>query len=249
MTGEQPNRGKRRALGESAAGSHPRGAVAAVVAAAGFSRRMGSFKPLLPWGGGTVIESVVELLTEGGAAPVLVVTGHRGDRISDQLAGGPATTVFNPDYVRHEMARSFQVGLEALGQWSLRPLGSLLALGDQPHISPAAVGRIIERVLAAPEAVVIPSHGRRRGHPVYLPRRLFGELLALDEGESLRDLLLRHDEEIVYAPLDSDGVRRDMDYPADYRALRARYGERGAKAGSAGAGAEDTLPGDELPSS
>ena len=42
--------------------------VAAVVAAAGFSSRMGRFKPLLPWRGGTVIESVVAGLVAGGAS-------------------------------------------------------------------------------------------------------------------------------------------------------------------------------------
>ncbi len=44
--------------------------IAAVLLAAGRSRRMGAFKPLLPFGGVTVVEACVENLREAGAAEV-----------------------------------------------------------------------------------------------------------------------------------------------------------------------------------
>ena len=43
--------------------------IAAVIAAAGQSRRMGSPKQLLPWGDSTVIATVVQNLTAAGAVP------------------------------------------------------------------------------------------------------------------------------------------------------------------------------------
>ena len=197
--------------------------VAAVIAAAGFSRRMGRFKPLLPWGSGTVIGSAAEALVNGGAAPVLAVLGHRGAEIADHLQNLSVCVVFNPDYARDEMLRSYQVGIEALLDCETPVLGALLALGDQPHISASLIGRIVGCARRAPAAVVIPSHNRRRGHPVYLPRRLFSKLLALGDGQSLRDLLNGCSEEIVYLAVDCDSVRRDMDVPAEYEELRAKY--------------------------
>ncbi len=197
--------------------------VAAVVAAAGFSSRMGKFKPLLPWRRGTVIGAVAEGLAGGGASPVLVVTGHRGDEIADSLAGGPAEVVFNPDYPGGEMLRSYQVGIEALGRLELKVLGALLALGDQPHIPFGVVRQIVERARAEPGAIVVPSFLRRRGHPVFLPAWAFSELLALEAGQTLRDLMGEFHDAIVYETVDSDCVRRDMDVPAEYEALRSEF--------------------------
>ena len=197
--------------------------VAAVVAAAGFSSRMGRFKPLLPWRRGTVIEAVAGALAGGGASPVYVVTGHRGAAIAEQLAEGPAEAIFNPDYRHNEMLRSYQVGIEALCPGGMPVLGALLALGDQPHIPAGVIRQIIKRAHAVPEAVVVPSYMQRRGHPVYLPKWSFSELLGLKRGQSLRDLLETFGEEIVYEEVDSDCVRRDMDLPAEYASLRADF--------------------------
>ncbi|MDE0199871.1 MAG: nucleotidyltransferase family protein [Caldilineaceae bacterium] len=197
--------------------------MAAVVAAAGFSRRMGRFKPLLPWRHGTVIEAVAGALAEGGASPVFVVTGHRAEAVSEQLKGGSAETVFNADYRKDEMLRSYQVGVEALCRDHRPVCGTLLALGDQPHIPRGVIRQILGSVQDAPEAVVVPSYLRRRGHPVYLPRWTFSELLGLSSGQSLRDLLETFVEKIVYVTVDSDCIRRDMDVPADYKSLRAEF--------------------------
>lgn len=199
------------------------GRVAAVVAAAGFSSRMGQFKPLLPWRRGTVIGAVAEGLAKGGASPVLVVTGHRGDEIGRGLAGGPAEVVFNADYSDGEMLRSYQVGIEALGTSELKILGALLALGDQPHIPVGVVRQIVERARAEPGAIVVPSYKRRRGHPVYLPAWAFCALLTLEAGQTLRDLMGEYHDAIVYETVDSDCVRRDMDVPAEYEALRSEF--------------------------
>lgn len=197
--------------------------VAAVVAAAGFSSRMGQFKPLLPWRRGTVIEAVAAALASGGASPILVVTGHRAEAIAEQLKGGPAETVFNADFRREEMLRSYQVGIEALNREDRPVCGALLALGDQPHIPKHLVRQIICKVTAVPEAVVVPSFMRRRGHPVYVPRWAFSALLGLGRGQSLRDFLEILDEEIVYETVDSECIRRDMDVPAEYESLRSEY--------------------------
>ena len=199
------------------------GSVAAVVAAAGFSSRMGRFKPLLAWRNGTVIEAVAAALAEGDVSPIYVVTGHRGADIAEQLKGGPAEVVFNPDYPLNEMLRSYQVGVEALCRNGVVVQGALLALGDQPHIPADVIRQIICRAQAEPEAVVVPSYMRRRGHPVYLPTWAFSMLVGLSRRQSLRNLLGTLEDRIVYENVDSDCVRRDMDVPAEYESLRAEF--------------------------
>ena len=200
--------------------------IAAVVAAAGFSRRMGRFKQLLPWGDSTVIHTVVENLRAAGAEPLLCITGHRADEVAAALDGSPAHIVLNPQYTNSEMLTSYQTGIAALtnSQFSIHHSlfisGTLLVLADQPHIPVPVIRQVIEQAHSTPEQIVIPSHQMRRGHPIYLPRCLWEELLALPVDASLRHLLNRHSGEIVYVEVETDAIRRDMDEWGEYEALK-----------------------------
>lgn len=195
--------------------------IAAVVAAAGFSRRMGQFKQLLPWGESTIIRSVVENLHAAGADPVLCVTGHRAAEVAAALKDSPARIVYNPDYASAEMLTSYQAGIRALDP--ARLLGSLLALADQPHLPAAIIRQVVEQARQTPERIVIPSHAMRRGHPIYLPARLWGDLLALPAQATLRDLLRGDTARIVYVDVESDAIRRDMDEWTEYVKLREAF--------------------------
>jgi molybdenum cofactor cytidylyltransferase len=192
--------------------------IAAVVAAAGRSLRMGQPKQLLPWQGSTVIATVVENLQRAGAEPVVCVVGHRAEEIRIALQATDAVVVENPAYAEMEMLRSYQEGVQYLrGQWPV--LGTLLALGDQPHIPVAVIRAILEQAAQTPDVLVIPSYQMRRGHPFYVPANLWAELLAIGEEGTLRDLVRGHAEQIVYVETDTDAILRDIDTPAEYAEL------------------------------
>ncbi len=182
---------------------------------------MGQTKQLLPWGSGTVIQAVVSHLLQAGADPVVVVTGHRASEVEAVLADTPARLVHNPDHGHTEMLRSYQVGVQALVSIPKR-VGTLLALGDQPHVPASTIRRILARAREVPDRVVVPSHGMRRGHPIYLPRELWPELLALGVEATLRDLLRRHAHRIEHVVVDTEAVLLDMDRWAEYERLRSR---------------------------
>ena len=71
---------------------------AAIVLAAGLSRRMGRFKLTLPWGDRTVIGQVVATLEAADVNEIIIVTGHRADEVAAALADTTAHAVHNPDY-------------------------------------------------------------------------------------------------------------------------------------------------------
>lgn len=203
----------------------PDSRIAAIVAAAGLSTRMGQPKQLLPWQGATVVGTVVDNLRQAGADPVVVVVGHEAEAVAAALAGKPVQIVANPAYRTGEMLASHQAGLRRLIDASppeAAPLGALLALGDQPHIPADAIRRAVEQALATPQRIVIPSYNMRRGHPIYLPAALWDEFLALSADETLRTLLNRHAEDIRYVESQTPAVLRDIDTPDDYAALKPR---------------------------
>lgn len=207
-------------------GDGSEGRLAAVIAAAGLSRRMGRPKQLLPWGDSTAIAAVARSLGQAGACPVVCVTGHRGEEVAAALAGTGAVAIPNPAYGERELLSSYQVGVRWLlaQEASSGPIqGALLSLGDQPHLPASTIARIADQARRAPDRIVIPSYNMRRGHPMVLPRPLWAELLALSEDETLRTLIDRYADNIVYVNMKSDAVLLDMDSPDAYAQLRKRF--------------------------
>jgi molybdenum cofactor cytidylyltransferase len=157
-------------------------------------------------------------LLAAGVAEVIVVTGHQREALEAALAGRDVRCVHNPAYASGEMLSSIQAGLAAAPPASR---GALLALADQPQMQPAVVQQVL-RVFddSGRQALVVPSHAQRRGHPILLPRRLWAEVLALPAGATLRSLIQRHAAAIRYVEVDTPSVLADLDTPEQYAAAR-----------------------------
>jgi molybdenum cofactor cytidylyltransferase len=193
--------------------------ISAIVLAAGLSVRMGRLKQLLPYGEHTVIEQVASVLLATSVAELLVITGHERAAVEATLAQWSVRTVFNPRYAAGEMLSSVQVGLRAVDPQSQ---AALLALGDMPGLE----GQVVHELIKAYQqtggtAVCIPSHQKRAGHPVLVPRAYWPPILALPAGSSLRSVLRAQETPVEWVVVDTPSVLRDMDTPQDYeRELR-----------------------------
>lgn len=197
--------------------------VGAVVLAAGRSTRMGRAKPLLPFADGTVIAHVVGALRAGGIDPVHVVVGHRGDAVAAALAGSGAIVVDNPDYDLG-MYSSLRTGIASLPE-ALD--GVLLLPGDVPAVRPPTFARIAAAGRAA-GTVVHPTFRGERGHPPYLPRAIFAEILAGNGEGGLRAVLARHAGEAGAVAVFDRACLHDMDHPVDHERLAAALVRRHA---------------------
>ncbi len=184
---------------------------------------MGRFKLTLPWGeptgARTVIGQVVATLETAGIAEIVVVTGYRSAEVMGALADTSARCVVNPDYASGAMLASVLVGLAAVSQ---QCMAALLCLGDQPQMEPGVVQAILAAGQSADwQTIIIPSYQRRAGHPILLPRWLWGEILA-GQG-TLRDVLARHRGQTSYLTVETPTVLADLDTPEDYEtAVRLR---------------------------
>ena len=195
--------------------------IAALILAAGRSRRMGAFKPLLPWGKQTVIEACIDYLHKGGVEQTVIVLGHRAGEIRDRLVDVSVQFAFNPD-PESQMNASIAAGLHQL---AANTKATLIALADHPAVPPAVVSTLIgEWGKGAP--LVIPTYQNRGGHPVLIDLRYRAELQNLDPIRGLKALFQAHPEQVKRVPVDSPFVARDMDTWDDYCALyRQVFGE------------------------
>lgn len=198
--------------------------VAAVLPAAGASRRMGRPKLLLPFAGGTVVGGTLEALREGGAARVAVVVAPDDDEL---LAWArqreDVVAAVNPDPARG-MLSTVRCGVDALGgaaTLARRGTALLVTPADLPALAAATV-RSVAGALAAGARLSVPVHDGRRGHPLGIAPALLPQVAELDLEVGLRQLLERHAASLVEVPVDDPGCLRDVDTPEDYRRLAGR---------------------------
>jgi len=188
--------------------------VAAILLAAGQSKRMGAFKPLLPFGDKTVIERCLDYLQQGGLETIVVVLGHRAAEVRKELNGRSVIFALNPD-PNSEMGASIAAGIRALPE---SYAATLIALVDHPAVPPVVVATLIENWKQGAR-VVVPTWNDRGGHPVLVDLSFQQELLNLDATGGLRALFEAHRNEVKRVPVDSPFIARDMDTWDDYLAL------------------------------
>lgn len=190
-------------------------APSAILLAAGQSRRMGAFKPLLPFGSTTVMRSCIDNLQAAGVGEVVVVVGHRAREVEASLAGVSNLTFALNSESESEMITSLLCGLSRISH----PVNAVLvALTDQPGI-PALV---IEGIIAAWQQgaqLVVPQFEGHGGHPVLIDMKFREELLTLAPDSTLRSFFAAHRDEILRLTVDSPYIARDLDTWEDYRAL------------------------------
>lgn len=186
--------------------------VAALVLAAGLSRRMGPVNKLLAEdaAGRPMIARTVDHVLASRAEPVIVVTGHERERVEAALAGRPVRFVHAPDHAAG-LSASLRAGLGAVPEDSE---GALVCLGDMPLVGPGTLDRILDGFdPAAGRSVVQPVHEGQPGNPVLWGREFFAEIQALSGDRGARGLLARHASHLAAVPVTEDSVLRDFDTP------------------------------------
>jgi molybdenum cofactor cytidylyltransferase len=196
--------------------------VAAIVLAAGQSRRMGTAKVLLPWERGkTILEHIVEQLVRSRIDQIQVVTGHYAAEVRKLLKPLDVELVHNRAYQTGEMLSSLQVGLRSIPD-SISAV--LIVLGDQPRIQPAVIYQLLKAYSEGAGSIIIPSYQMRRGHPILIDRKYWQEILQLKGNQTARDVFMAHSQEITHLEVDNDSVLQDVDTPADYAQARWKAG-------------------------
>jgi molybdenum cofactor cytidylyltransferase len=176
--------------------------VAAVVLAAGQSRRMGQNKLLLPLAGRPLVAHAVAAALGSRAAAVGVVLGAAADQVRAALAGQPVWFLSNPDWARGQ-ATSLRAAIAQLPAWSE---GVLFLTGDMPFVAPGHLDRLMEQGrLGVP--VVWSGYEGGRGIPAFFGRDTFSALQALQGDVGGRALAGQYAEAVVpadFPPLDVD---------------------------------------------
>lgn len=185
---------------------------AAVLLAAGGSRRLGRAKQLIEIDGEPLLRRAARALLATRPQRLVVVLGHAAATMRAALAGLDAEPLFARDHAAG-LSASLRAGISALPPDCE---GALVALTDQPALDALHLVALRDRWRTEPLRAVASAYAGVLGVPALLPRTWFGELVRLDGDVGARTLLRERPDVVA---LDAPALAHDIDAAADLRAL------------------------------
>jgi CTP:molybdopterin cytidylyltransferase MocA len=194
-----------------------KGPIAAVILAAGASRRLGQAKQLVRYGNETLLERTIRVTRDAGVSDIFVVLGAQRELISATIAFKNAEPVFNENWEKG-IASSIHAGLRELDARGLTSSSVLIVSCDQPRLTAHHLKGLIGAFAAQDQAsIAASSYAGTLGVPALFPRAAFPQLLALRGDKGARALLLDPPCPVIAVPF--AGGEIDIDVPADLEHL------------------------------
>jgi len=190
--------------------------IAGLVLAAGSGERFGAPKQLAALEGRPLLEHSLRAMASTGVDRLVVVLGAWAEQVLQQVDLNGADPVVCERWAEGQSA-SLACGLAHLDGHELEAV--VVALGDQPRLSPEAVSRVLEARDGAPAARA--TYGGEPGHPVVVAAALLSDLRDVTGDVGARALLRRAG--VVEVACDDLGGGADVDTPIQL----ARLGEGG----------------------
>jgi molybdenum cofactor cytidylyltransferase len=194
-----------------------------LILAAGMSRRMGSFKPLLQIHGRTMIERSIDCMLEAGVEQVTLVLGFCGREIEQTLAAAGYESsqiklVYNQDYETTDMLHSVKIGVAGLG-----PCDAFYLLpGDMPAIRPATLRRLQQTMERGQGDIIFPLLEGYRKHPPLIAAKYIPDICGFASEGGLRELWKKMEGNIACMSVEDYGCAIDVDTPVQYESV-CRY--------------------------
>lgn len=181
--------------------------ISAIILAAGESKRMGSPKMLLDFGGITMLETVIRNVKASAVDDIIVVTGAFHNEIERIVENAGVRNCHNSIY-KEGMLSSVQCGFRNLPE---NCEAALVFQGDQPLISSAVADMVINVFRRREKGIVVPVFQKKRGHPLLVARKYFEEIAKLDPDKGLRSLSEIFSGDVEEVTVEEAGIIRDFD--------------------------------------
>jgi molybdenum cofactor cytidylyltransferase len=186
---------------------------AAIIPAAGFSSRMGVFKPLLPIGQNLAIEKIINCFKQAGVTDIRVVVGFKRELLIPVLENLRVQIIINHNF-QEEMYTSVQAGVRTLED-SVNAF--FICPADYPLILCDTVTRLVSTYKDKSATVIYPTYNDKRGHPVLIGSSMRNLIMNNNPEGGLKTLLRKHARLFKEIPVDDPGININMNTLSDYQ--------------------------------
>ena len=186
--------------------------IGALIVAAGMSRRMGEFKPMLSIGSISVAQRVVATLSQAGVSKIVMVTGYNAVVLERHLAGNGIIFLRNENYEHTQMFDSVKIGLAYLQDKCDKVLFT-------PVDVPLFTAKTVKTILDSGASLACPMCEGKQGHPILIANHLIPEILHDSGEQGLKGAMDRCSEPLKRIDVEDFGTIHDADTPEDFSKL------------------------------
>ncbi len=190
--------------------------IGALIVAAGMSKRMGEFKPMLSIGSISVAQRIIATFQQVGVTKIVMVTGYNATTLERHLAGNGIIFLRNEQYETTQMFDSVKIGMEYLKDKCDKVLFT-------PVDVPLFTAGTVRTILDSQADLACPMCEGRQGHPILIASQLLPEILADCGEQGLKGAMDRCSAELTRIDVDDPGTVHDADTPEDFSALVAYH--------------------------
>lgn len=186
--------------------------VDAVILAAGYSSRVGDFKPAMDLFGKSILQRCIESMSDF-CEHMIVVGGHQVEIIRELTKELPKVKVVKNEHFDLGMFSSVRRGIQEVSSDRF-----FIIPGDQPVVKKETFKFLLE----ADGDIVIPRYKGKKGHPALFDSKLATEILSWDNTEILRNYI-HSKEKVLIVDVDDAGIGLDVDTLEDYEKIKTYY--------------------------
>lgn len=187
--------------------------LAILILAAGFSRRMGTWKPLLPLGENCIIARALGSCQKAGVKNIYVVVGFQGARLAAEIAELPAQILENPNFAEGMFTSVLRGARALVDRQGL--LGFYVLPADIPLVQPATY-KALAQAFTKENTIIYPAYQGQKGHPPLISTAYLPALLRWKQGGGLRKFLHQYADKASVLEVDDPYILFDIDTPDDY---------------------------------
>lgn len=182
---------------------------AAIILAAGESRRLGQPKQLALFRGKPLLQQAIDTAQQGGCSPIIVILGAAAEDIRSRV--NSAVFIENPDW-QLGMGTSIRAGVAALPETTT---ATLLMLCDQPLVTAEEIKKLIEA--SSITGLAASEYSGTTGVPAVFGRPYFSDLRSVHPARGAKEILKTREADVVRIRCPNAAV--DIDTAADLDAL------------------------------
>lgn len=193
---------------------------AALILAAGESKRYGSPKQLIDWMGTPLLGHVVRQVGKWPVDSIYVVLGSNAEQIMESVDLSGTTVVENLEW-EEGMASSIRVGLDALAS-ATGFERTFIVLADQPKVQIEVIEKLLAEQKRSRLPVAIPRYRYTWGNPVLIDRVIWARIMANIQGDTGARRLFKAHPDWIEEVWFEDLPPRDIDTRFDLDDMRPK---------------------------